>query len=322
MERTDKNVVKKQRDAAPNPAFGKQQNTESTLQRQGQNDAKYLLKNAIAPRPDDAHKGTMGTLLSICGSYGMAGAGILSGTAALRSGLGLLKCALPKCIYPIMAVRLPESVYLPLEETPEGRISAENLPYLLGQKYDAVLLGCGLSVCGDTKAIVEGFIRGCEKPMVLDADALNCIADNPAVLKYAKAPVIITPHPMEMARLCGNTAAGVNENREKTAREFSSRYGVITVLKGAGTIISSPDGKAKINMTGNSGMATGGSGDVLAGICAALLAQGQAPFDCACAAVYLHGLAGDFAAKRLGKISMLPSDIIDELPNAFMACGV
>ena len=281
-----------------------------------------ILKKAIAPRPDDAHKGTMGTLLSVCGCYGMAGAGILSGTAALRSGLGLLKCALPKSIYPIMAARLPESVYLPLEENADGRISALNLPYLLSQKSDAVLLGCGLGVCGDTKAIVEDFIRSCERPMVLDADALNCIADDPEALKNAKAPIIITPHPMEMARLCGVTAAEVNDNREMTARTFAARYGVITVLKGAGTVIASPDGKARINMTGNSGMATGGSGDVLAGICASLIAQGKVPFDCACAAVYLHGLAGDFAAKRLGKISMLPSDIIDELPNAFKACGV
>ncbi len=283
---------------------------------------KNTVKKAVAPRPDDAHKGTMGTLLSICGSFGMAGAGILSGTAALRSGLGLLKCALPKSIYPIMAARLPESVYLPLEENADGRISALNLPYLLSQKSDAVLLGCGLGVCGDTKAIVEDFIRSCERPMVLDADALNCIADDPEALKNAKAPVVITPHPMEMARLCGVTAAEVNDNREMTARTFAARYGVITVLKGAGTVIASPDGKARINMTGNSGMATGGSGDVLAGICASLIAQGKVPFDCACAAVYLHGLAGDFAAKRLGKISMLPSDIIDELPNAFKACGV
>ena len=283
---------------------------------------KNTVKKAVAPRPDDAHKGTMGTLLSICGSFGMAGAGILSGTAALRSGLGLLKCALPKSIYPIMAARLPESVYLPLEENADGRISALNLPYLLSQKSDAVLLGCGLGVCGDTKAIVEGFIRSCERPMVLDADALNCIADDPEALKNAKAPIIITPHPMEMARLCGVTAAEVNDNREMTARTFAARYGVITVLKGAGTVIASPDGKARINMTGNSGMATGGSGDVLAGICASLIAQGKVPFDCACAAVYLHGLAGDFAAKRLGKIPMLPSDIIDELPNAFKACGV
>ena len=279
-----------------------------------------IVKRAVGDRPDDAHKGTMGTLLSVCGSYGMAGACLLSGTAALRSGIGLLKCALPKSIYPIAACRMLESVYLPLEENADGRTAASNLPVLLEQKADAVLLGCGLSVCGDTRELVRGFISRCRKPMLLDADALNCIAGDPSVLRNAHAPVIITPHPMEMARLTGVTAAEVNADRERTAREFAARYNVTVVLKGAGTVIAAPNGRTLINPTGNSGMATGGSGDVLAGICAALTAQGRDPFDCACAAVYLHGLAGDFAAKRLGKISMLPSDIIDELPNAFISC--
>ena len=279
-----------------------------------------IVKRAVGYRPDDAHKGTMGTLLSVCGSYGMAGACLLSGTAALRSGIGLLKCALPKSIYPIAACRMLESVYLPLEENADGRTAASNLPVLLEQKADAVLLGCGLGVCGDTRELVRGFISRCRKPMLLDADALNCIAGDPSVLRNAHAPVIITPHPMEMARLTGVTAAEVNADRERTAREFAARYNVTVVLKGAGTVIAAPNGRTLINPTGNSGMATGGSGDVLAGICAALTAQGRDPFDCACAAVYLHGLAGDFAAKRLGKISMLPSDIIDELPNAFISC--
>ncbi len=279
-----------------------------------------IVKRAVGDRPDDAHKGTMGTLLSVCGSYGMAGACLLSGTAALRSGIGLLKCALPKSIYPIAACRMLESVYLPLDENADGRTAVSNLPVLLEQKADAVLLGCGLGVCDDTRELVRGFTARCRKPMILDADALNCIAGDPAVLRNAHAPVIITPHPMEMARLTGLTAAEVNADRVKTAREFAARCGVIVVLKGAGTVIAAPDGRALINPTGNSGMATGGSGDVLAGICAALTAQGKEPFDCACAAVYLHGLAGDYAAKRLGKISMLPSDIIDELPNAFNAC--
>lgn len=279
-----------------------------------------IVKRAVGDRPDDAHKGTMGTLLSVCGSYGMAGACLLSGTAALRSGIGLLKCALPKSIYPIAACRMLESVYLPLDENADGRTAVSNLPVLLEQKADAVLLGCGLGVCDDTRELVRGFTARCRKPMILDADALNCIAGDPSVLRNAHAPVIITPHPMEMARLTGVTAAEVNADRVKTARQFAARCGVIVVLKGAGTVTAAPDGRALINPTGNSGMATGGSGDVLAGICAALTAQGKDPFDCACAAVYLHGLAGDFAAKRLGKISMLPSDIIDELPNAFNAC--
>ena len=265
-----------------------------------------LVKKAVGNRPDDAHKGTMGTLLSVCGCYGMAGAALLSSMAALRCGVGLLKCALPKSIYPIAAGRVLESVYLPLNETDDGKIAADNADFLLRQSADALLVGCGLSLCEDTRALVKRLLLSCEKPMVLDAD-------------LAKAPVIITPHPAEMARLCGTTAQKVNQDRAGTAKRFAADYHVITVLKGAGTVIAAPDGRALLNTTGNSGMATGGSGDVLAGMCGALLAQGKNAFDCAAAAVYLHGRAGDLAARRLGKISMLPSDIIDEIPNAFTA---
>ncbi|MBQ1308937.1 MAG: NAD(P)H-hydrate dehydratase [Ruminococcus sp.] len=278
-----------------------------------------IVKQALAPRPDDAHKGTMGTLLSICGCYGMAGACLLSSKAALRSGIGLLKCALPKSIYPIAAVSIWESVYLPLEETPDGKTAAANLPFLRDQAADAVLMGCGMSVCDDTRTLVRGFLEACDKPLLLDADALNCLADDPSVLRRVKAPVIITPHPAEMGRLLGVSAGEVNADREMTAKRFAADYGVIVVLKGAGTVTAAPDGRAVINTTGNSGMATGGSGDVLAGICASLLAQGGEAFDSAAAAVYLHGLAGDLAAARLGKISMLPTDLLDALPQAFLS---
>ena len=203
-----------------------------------------IVKRAVGDRPDDAHKGTMGTLLSVCGSYGMAGACLLSGAAALRSGIGLLKCALPKSIYPIAACRMLESVYLPLDENADGRTAVSNLPVLLEQKADAVMLGCGLGVCDDTRELVRGFTARCRKPMILDADALNCIAGDPSVLRNAHAPIIITPHPMEMARLTGLTAAEVNADRVKTAREFAARCGVIVVLKGAGTVTAAPDGMA------------------------------------------------------------------------------
>ncbi len=278
-----------------------------------------IVKQALAPRPDDAHKGTMGTLLSICGCYGMAGACLLSSKAALRSGVGLLKCALPKSIYPIAAAGIWESVYLPLEETPDGKTAAANLPFLRDQAADAVLMGCGMSVCDDTRTLVRGFLEACDKPLLLDADALNCLADDPSVLRRVKAPVVITPHPAEMGRLLGVSAGEVNADREMTAKRFAADYGVIVVLKGAGTVTAAPDGRAVINTTGNSGMATGGSGDVLAGICASLLAQGGEAFDSAAAAVYLHGLAGDLAAARLGKISMLPTDLLDALPQAFLS---
>lgn len=285
---------------------------------------KNIVKRAVPNRPDNANKGTMGTLLSICGSFGMAGAAILAGKSALRCGVGLEKLAIPKSIYPIAAGSILESVFLPLSETSDGKISRTNIPSLLleAKKSTAVLLGCGLSVCDDTKALVKSFVENCTAPMVLDADALNCIAENPEILKKRKSDIIITPHPGEMGRLCGIPAKEVNADRVDVALSFAKKYGVITVLKGSGTIIASPNGQALLNTTGNSGMATGGSGDVLAGMTAGLLAQGKSAFDCAAAAVYLHGMAGDFAAEKLGKISMLPSDIIDYIAQAFKSSGL
>lgn len=282
-----------------------------------------IVKKAVFNRPDDANKGTLGSLLCICGCYGMAGAAIMAGKAALRCGLGLLKTALPKSIYPIAAGAIFESVFFPLDETPDGKISKSNIDFLLceAEKSSAVLIGCGLSVCDDTEKLVYSFIENCTKPLVLDADALNCVAKNTDILKKAKAPIIITPHPGEMARLVKSTPKAVNENRAEIAADFAKEYSVVTVLKGSGTIISAPDGKILINRTGNSGMATGGSGDVLAGMTGSLLAQGAKPFDAASAAVYLHGLSGDLAAEKLGRISMLPTDLIDEIPQAFRKCG-
>lgn len=282
-----------------------------------------IVKKAVFNRPDDANKGTLGSLLCICGCFGMAGAAIMAGKAALRCGLGLLKTALPKSIYPIAASAIFESVFFPLEETPDGKISKCNIDFLLceAEKSSAVLIGCGLSVCDNTEELINSFIENCTKPLVLDADALNCVAKNTDILKKAKAPIIITPHPGEMARLVKSTPKAVNENRAEIAADFAKEYGVVTVLKGAGTIIASPESRVMINRTGNSGMATGGSGDVLAGMTGSLLGQGANAFDAASAAVYLHGLSGDLAAEKLGKISMLPTDLIGEIPQAFRKCG-
>lgn len=281
---------------------------------------RLLFNKAVFNRPDDSNKGTLGSLLCICGSYGMAGAAIMAGKAALRCGIGLLKIAVPKSIYPVCATNILESVYYPLEETSNGVISSKNTDFLLEmcEKSSAVVIGCGLSVCDDTKNLVQSVITNCKKPLVIDADALNCICNKPEILKNLKAPAIITPHPGEMARLLHSTPKTVNSNRENTAINFAKKFGVVTVLKGAGTIIASPDGEVYINHTGNSGMATGGSGDVLSGIIGSLLAQGAAPINAAAAGVFLHGTIGDLAAERLGKISMLPTDMIDMIPTAYL----
>lgn len=281
---------------------------------------RLLFNKAVFNRPDDSNKGTLGSLLCICGSYGMAGAAIMAGKAALRCGIGLLKIAVPKSIYPVCATNILESVYYPLEETSNGVISSKNTDFLLEmcEKSSAVVIGCGLSVCDDTKNLVQSVITNCEKPLVIDADALNCICNKPEILKNLKAPAIITPHPGEMARLLHSTPKTVNSNRENTAIDFAKKFGVVTVLKGAGTIIASPDGEVYINHTGNSGMATGGSGDVLSGIIGSLLAQGATPINAAAAGVFLHGTIGDLAAEKLGKISMLPTDMIDMIPTAYL----
>ncbi len=281
---------------------------------------RLLFNKAVFNRPDDSNKGTLGSLLCICGSYGMAGAAIMAGKAALRCGIGLLKIAVPKSIYPVCATNILESVYYPLEETSNGVISSKNTDFLLEmcEKSSAVVIGCGLSVCDDTKNLVQSVITNCKEPLVIDADALNCICNKPEILKNLKAPAIITPHPGEMARLLHSTPKTVNSNRENTAIDFAKKFGVVTVLKGAGTIIASPDGEVYINHTGNSGMATGGSGDVLSGIIGSLLAQGASPINAAAAGVFLHGTIGDLAAEKLGKISMLPTDMIDMIPTAYL----
>lgn len=281
---------------------------------------RLLFNKAVFNRPDDSNKGTLGSLLCICGSYGMAGAAIMAGKAALRCGIGLLKIAVPKSIYPVCATNILESVYYPLEETSNGVISSKNTDFLLEmcEKSSAVVIGCGLSVCDDTKNLVQSVITNCKKPLVIDADALNCICNKPEILKNLKAPAIITPHPGEMARLLHSTPKTVNSSRENTAIDFAKKFGVVTVLKGAGTIIASPDGEVYINHTGNSGMATGGSGDVLSGIIGSLLAQGASPINAAAAGVFLHGTIGDLAAEKLGKISMLPTDMIDMIPTAYL----
>ena len=293
------------------------------MQTYNEADIKNLIRNTILNRPDDVHKGSMGTLLSICGSYGMPGAAIFAGRAATRCGIGMLKMPVPTSIYPICASNNLVALYYSLLQTENGTFRKEDLNFLLNMQADksnGVLIGCGLSVCYDTKVIVKSFIEYCEKPMLLDADALNCICDEPEILLKAKAPVIITPHPGEMARLIKSSAQEVNAARIEIATAFAQKYNVITVLKGPGTVVASPDDRYYINSTGNSGMAMGGSGDVLAGMTASILAQGNPPYESAVAGVYLHGLAGDIAAEKFGKTSMIPTDIIDCIHLAIKQC--
>ena len=277
--------------------------------------ADYTL-SFIRERKKSAHKGNNGTLLAICGSYGMAGAAMLAGEAALRTGVGLLKMAVPRSIYNIAAQRLAESVFLPLEQTQDGKISAreyQRIFFELSNSASAMLIGCGMGVNNDTKQLVSLLIQNSTKPMVIDADGLNCICGNLDVLRLATAPVIITPHPGEMARLIASDVQTIQAYRYDVAKDFAMEYRVTVVLKGAGTIIATPEGKVYVNLTGNNGMAKGGSGDVLAGMMSSLLAQGFSAEKAAVYAVYYHGIAGDKCRDFMSARTMLPSDIIKEI---------
>ncbi len=274
---------------------------------------KLLDYPTLPNRPKNSHKGTFGTALLICGSYGMAGAAILSTRACLKSGVGIAKCLVPKSIYPILTTAVPEAVCLPKSQTLKGSLSSFiNLTTAL-EKTNAVLFGCGLSNTKHTLRLLEKLIKNCNCPIVIDADGINALANRIDLLKRANASIILTPHPAEMARLLKCSVKVVEQNRLKIATDFAKQYNCILVLKGSNTIIADPTGNIYVNTIGNSGMATGGSGDVLSGITVSLLAQGLSPFEAAKAAVYLHSLSADHAVKTTGEAGLLPSDMIEAL---------
>ena len=284
-------------------------------------DAEYV-KRHLVRRTRDSHKGTYGTLISVTGCRNMPGAAILSGKAALRSGLGLLKqCAVPEYIG-TMAASFPEPVYLPLKCDEDGYYTEDNAEMLISasEKADAMLIGCGLGCTDSTKALVRAIIPAVKCSLVVDADGLNCIADDPDILNRASHPVIITPHPAEAGRLAGCSTKEIQSDREETVRRFTERFPeVVTVLKGAGTLTAYKNSIFE-NPTGNTGMSTGGSGDVLAGIAASFAAQNHdaaSVFSSVVSAVWIHGRAGDIAAERLSEYSMLPEDIISSLGMVF-----
>lgn len=279
---------------------------------------KNVVKSTIKNLPADSDKTTVGSLLSVSGSYGMAGASIMSAKAALRSGIGLLKIATVKSVYPIIASAVPEAVFYPVDDN-----FISDFDFLEKSRYcSAILAGPGLSVSKGAKDLVERIITTSDIPLVLDADALNIVSKNLSVLDKSDVPVILTPHDREFSRLIGCYVEELKGHRGEYAIKFAKRYGVIVVLKGHKTIVASPDGDVLYNEElGNAGMATGGSGDVLSGITASFVARGFDPFKSAASAVYLHALAGDIAKEKLGEFSMLPTDIIECIPEAFKRLG-
>lgn len=272
------------------------------------------IKNAAVKRPLTAHKGSMGTLLSVCGSYGMAGAAILSARAALRSGVGLLKIACVKALYPILASSVPEAVYIITEDEYYFTEKSLDMLYKAQKEATAVLIGCGLGQKAETINFALDFIKAIQTPLLIDADGINAVSKHINILRQIKSKdVIFTPHPKEMARLTDLSVAQVQENREKTAVDFAKKYGVTALLKGHNTIISDKNGNAFLNPTGNPGLAKGGSGDVLSGIIASLSAQGMCGFDAAVSGAYIHGKTADILVQKMSQASILPSDVAENV---------
>lgn len=268
----------------------------------------------ILPRRDPAgHKGNFGKVLCVCGSVGYTGAPIFASRAAVRTGAGLVFLAVPKSVWPVAAVKSDEAMPFPLPETADGKLSllAEESIRQRASDCDAVLIGCGLGRDWQTDALVRNLLS-IKKPLVLDADGLNALGQSVELLQKRTAPTVLTPHEGEFLRLGGDLSCG----REAAAAAFSRNYGVYLVLKGHHTLVAAPDGCMAVNGTGNSGMAKGGSGDVLAGMLLSLLGQGCEAYDACCAAVWLHGRAGDLAAADKGERGMTPTDLLEQIPYA------
>jgi len=269
------------------------------------------------PRPLDSNKGTFGRVLVIAGSRGMAGAAILTGRSCLRGGAGLVRVACPLGTQPIVAAGEPCLMTLGLPQDANGRCTLSALRQWreLAKTSDVVALGPGLGRNASLDVIVPRFVAERERPLVLDADGLNAMVGQSDTWRTGNGPIVITPHPGEFGRLLGLTTKEVQARRRELAIKFAGETGAVVLLKGHGTIVT--DGqRVYVNSTGNPGMATAGSGDVLTGLIAALLAQGFAAFEAAQLAAHLHGRAGDLARDTIGEVSLIATDLLDFLSKA------
>ena len=279
-----------------------------------------MIEPGLLPaRAASAHKGDFGRVFLVAGSKGMHGAAALCVQGCLRTGAGLVTLGLAKSLHDAMVQALPPEAMLKLlPDTKEGSLATGALPEIVttADKMDAVAIGPGLSQNAQTQELIREIVPKITKPLVLDADALNALAADPGILRKRLLPCILTPHAGEMGRLIRQSADQVQSDRQRIAVEFAKKYKVVVVLKGQGTVVAAYDERVYINDTGNAGMATGGAGDVLTGVIAALLAQKLELFNAARLGVYLHGLAGDVAAAEQGQVGLLASDIADRIPQA------
>jgi len=275
------------------------------------------VRQVLPLRQPWVHKGSCGKVLVVAGSQGFTGAAALASSAAVRSGAGLVTLGIAASLQPVMAGKLTEVMTRPLPETAWGALGLDAIPYIqkLAAECDVVAAGPGLGREEETAEVVRETVQTARCPLVLDADALNALAGYTDILLESEALAVLTPHPGELSRLTGLSVESINADRLTVAREAAASWGCIVVLKGPGTVVAFPDGEVFINSTGNAGMATGGTGDVLTGIIAAFIAQGLSSHDAAVAGVYIHGLAGDIAACP-GTIGMTAGDLLQAIPAA------
>ena len=274
----------------------------------------------IPKRKQNSHKGTFGKVLAFVGSYGMAGAAILSGSAVLKSGAGMATVATADTAISSLTQHFPSVMTFPIPTT-DGDICDNSADLLLkkSEGMDALLLGCGLGTSKNTKNCVVSILKNTKIPTVIDADGLNILAENTDILKEKKADFILTPHILEFSRLSGYSVDEIKKNPYTLAKEFATQYGVTLILKDSVSVIADKNGKTAISICENSGMATAGSGDVLAGVVASLLSQSIAPYDAAKLGVYIHSSAGKISADALGEYGMTSSDILENVPEAFLS---
>jgi len=265
-----------------------------------------------------SHKGNFGHLLVIAGSPGMTGAASLTTLSALRVGAGLVTLGIPQDLNPILEIKLTEVMTLPLPQSKEKTLGKEGFEKIknFSQKCKAIAIGPGISPNRQTKQLIKMIINQLDIPLVIDADAINVLAGELSLLKKYKAPLVITPHPGEMGRLLGTSVEEIQEDRIESAVALAKKIGAIVVLKGARTVIADKEGNSWVNLTGNPGMATGGSGDVLTGIISGLLVQKLSCLEAAKTGVYLHGYAADLAVQQKGEISLIASDTLETIPEA------
>ena len=277
---------------------------------------KEALIKVLPKRKGDTHKGTYGNALIVAGSAGMTGAAILSANAAMRMGAGIVRLAAPDSINSILESRLTEVITIPLKESKRGYMGIDDIDKVIGMLNisNAIAIGSGCGTTLELENLIRNVLEISEIPIVIDADGINVLSHKIDFLSKAKVPVILTPHPKEFSKLTGLSIQEINNNRVETARSFAVKWKVHLVLKGARTVVAYPNGEIYINITGNPGMATAGSGDVLTGMITGLLAQGIKPDIAVVAAVYLHGKAGDFAALEKGEYGLIAGDMVEAIP--------